>query len=89
MEELDKKESSSDEDSDNNGGNIEISWDINFENEKKFWKEFCLQNLTYVPIIFPLCKQNTFRANERKIRKDIINPFYLQCNNKSCKKKEI
>ena len=51
MEELDKKESSSDEDLDNNGGNIEISWDINFENEKKFWKEFCLQNLTYVPII--------------------------------------
>ena len=40
MEELDKKESSSDEFSDNNGGNIEISWDINFENEKNFGNNF-------------------------------------------------
>ena len=43
--------------------------------------------MAYVPIICPLCKQNTFRVNERKNRKDIINPFYLQYNNKSCKKK--
>ena len=69
--------------------NINTKWDIDYFTEKKFWQDFCLKKLIYIPSICPLCKKETFKVNEKKINKDIINPFYLQCNNKTCKKKEI
>ena len=89
MEALDLNDSSYAEQSIPNEDDIRNGeWDIDFDKEKMFWKEFCIKKFIYIPNLCLLYKHNTFRINE-KIKKDVINPFYFKCSNKSCKKKVI
>ena len=55
-----------------------LDWGIEFAPEKNFWQNTIIPNMIYLPKLCPLCK---------KKKEDIINPFYLVCNQKNCKKK--
>ena len=72
-----------------NEENVEINnldWGLAFGVEKNFWQNTIIPNMIYLPKICPLCKKESFRIYEKK-KEDIINPFYLVCNQKTCKKK--
>ena len=62
------------------------SWNINYEEERKFWLKIIEKKFTYEPEICNLCKTGKFIKIENNSQ-NIINPYYLRCNFNKCRKK--
>ena len=85
MEDLIKKqENSSDEEIDIE---LEDDWKISINKEKLFWQTIIIPHMVYIPNNCPYCYKKTIRLAEKQ-KSDIINPYYLLCNNKLCKRKK-
>ena len=72
------KESDTDEETDNN-------WNINYNKEKIFQDNIVLKYLLYLLHYCPNCKKILLKYTKKK--PDILNPYYLKCNDAKCRKK--
>ena len=77
--EEDDSEESKDEDT-------KINWAINYEAECNFWLTIKNKGFIYLPFKCPTCTKGNFDIKKYK-NKDIINPYYVRCNNTKCRKK--
>ncbi len=59
----------------------EIRWNINIEDERKYWKNYILKYYIYLPEACPQCgKKNISIGNIN----NLMNPIRLVCNNYKC-----
>ncbi len=79
MEDISESENSSKE------GN---AWGIIYQKEKTLWETKILKYFSYNKETCSLCLKGEFILKEDK-GENILNPFYLRCNNKNCRKKII
>ena len=56
--------------------------------EKKLWAEIIISKYSYQPHTCPTYHNGEFVLKE-STGDDILNPYYLSCNNKPCRKKKI
>ena len=61
-------------------------WNINFEEESQFWTNLKKRGFIYLPDICTACNIGKFEIKE-DTKKNILNPYYIRCNNKKCRKK--
>ena len=61
------------------------SWNINYEEEKKFWIKLDNDGYFYYPKICPIC-QNGNIIIKQYTNTDILNIYYGRCNNSKCRK---
>ena len=64
----------------------ENKWGLNFKTVKTLWADIILKKYCYKPDICQTCFKGNFALKESKDA-NIINPYYLRCNNKSCRKR--
>ena len=88
MEEIDydEKVSSLEDESIENNNSEANEWNINILEQKNFYKLQVFDRLIYKPEICPCCKKGKLSIYESQ-NIDIINPFNIRCNSKTCKKK--
>ena len=74
------------EDSETSSKN-ENKWAIDYDKEKKLWTEIIIPKYSHQPHTCP-----TSHSGECVLKEstgyDILNPYYLRCNNKPCKKRK-
>ena len=68
-------------------GEIKDEWNISFKDEKVFWENILIPNMDNISNKYPYCKLKAIQIEEKK-KNDLINPYYILCNNKSCKWKQ-
>ena len=77
------KESNENEDNQEEPQN---NWNINYDEERKFWLKLIEKKFTYEPEICNLCKIGKFIKTENN-SPNVYNPYYLRCNFNKCRKK--
>ena len=73
-------------DSENEEVNINNTWNINYYNEKDFWRRAKYINMIYMPNNCPTCKIGQLEKKEN-LPLYLINPFHLRCNYFKCQRK--
>jgi len=74
------------EDSETSSEN-ENKWGIDYDKEKKLWAEIIIPKYSYQPHTCPICHTGEFVLKE-STGDDILNPYFLHCNNKPCRKRK-
>ena len=64
----------------------ESKWGIEYITEKNLWKDKLIKYYCYNPNKYPTFFKDDFEIKQNK-GENIINPFYLRCNNTKCVKK--
>ena len=65
-----------------NENNNYNKWNINFDKEKKYWDEYFIKKLVYMPQKCPYCKKKNLSLGQTK---NISRPYKIICNNYLCK----